>query len=136
MSLVCVSLLQEKLYKVLKQNELIKNMNVAIYFAMQQDAKYPFIMINMIKSSNLSKLSIKRYEIDFEICIFVRDKSGESLLKIASEVMKVVRVLALDSKDYNLIAINNVDSTWVRGQDLLTTKLIINYKTLLQEISK
>ncbi len=134
MSLVFISLLQEKLYKVLKQNELIKHMNIAVYFALQQDAKYPFIMINMLKSSNLSKPLIERYEVDFEICIFVRDKAQESLLKIASEVMQVVKVEALSFERYKLIGINYNTSEWVRGQDLLTTKLVINYKALIQAV--
>lgn len=134
MSLVFISLFQEKLYKVLKQSELIKAMNVAVYFALQHDAKYPFIMINMLKSSNLSKLSIERYEVDFEICIFVRDKSQEFLLKIASAVMKVLRTEALELEEYNLISVNYNTSEWVKGQDLLTTKLVINYKALLQVV--
>lgn len=136
MSLVFISQFQEKLYKILKQNELIKNMNVAVYFALQQDAKYPFIMINMLQSLNLSKLAIERYELDFEICIFVRDKAQDLLLKIASEVMKIITIEALASEQYNLVAINYNTSEWVRGQDLLTTKLVINYKALLQMVRR
>lgn len=132
MSLSFISVLQEKLYEVLKRHELFRLMNIGVYFAVQQDAKYPFILINILKSSNLSNASVERYEVDFELCIFVRGKGQDTLLKIGNAITNLLKVENLSSEHYHLIGINNKFSEWVRGQDLMTMKLVINYKALLR----
>ncbi len=132
MSLSFISVLQEKLYEVLKQHELFRLMNIGVYFSVQQDAKYPFILINILKSSNISNASVERYEVDFELCIFVRGKGQDTLLKIGSAITNLLKVENLYSEHYHLIGINNKFSEWVRGQDLMTMKLVINYKALLR----
>lgn len=132
MSLSFVSAFQDKLYEILKRDQLFAGFNIGVYFSVQQDAKYPFILINILKSTNLSNPAVERYQLDFEVCIFVRAKGGDMLLKIANVVNKLLKIDYLCSDQYDLIAINSNVAEWVRGQDLLTTKLVINYKALLR----
>jgi len=48
-----------------------------------------------------SKYDIARYEIDFEICIFARDKAQENLLKIASIIEDLIKPEILSNKEYS-----------------------------------
>ncbi len=103
-----------------------------VYLSVQQDAKYPFILITMNKATNLSKHDFATYEIDFEICIFTREKAQETLLKLAANISNLMRSETLSTEQFQVISVKDQNLDFVRGHDLLTTKLIISYKGLIQ----
>ena len=124
MSLKSIYLFQSKLYERLVGIASLPK----TYLSVQQDAKYPFILINLFKVYNLSEYTLSKYAIDFEICVFGRDKSQENILSIATKIEDAINPTVFN--EVLSIKVQNVE--WVRAHDLLTTKLVINYKGLLE----
>ncbi|MES2215545.1 MAG: hypothetical protein V4485_06030 [Pseudomonadota bacterium] len=130
MSLQFIYYFQSTLYSLLTSNNNLPK----IYLSVQQDAKYPFILINLQKAVNLSKPHLPTYEIDFEICIFARDKAQETILKTMSVIGDMIRQENLSNNQYKVLSVKDQNLEWVRGHDLLTTKLVVSYKSLIQSI--
>lgn len=127
MSLKCIYLFQSRLYELLSSHALPK-----VYLSMQKDEKYPFILVNLQKVLDISEHYLITYDVDFEICVFARDKAQEALLTIAHKVLDIISPQALSNKSYDVLGVKNKSIEWVRGHDLLTTKLILEYKLLIQ----
>ena len=124
---------QLKLYNVLNNEQGIKQIVDKIYLSVVQDAKYPFLLINIIHANNLSKFDHEIYEIGFEICVFVRDKNQENLTILANLINKKLNSINLDAVGYIIAGIRSGIINFERSQDLLTTKLIMNYQALIKQ---
>ncbi len=123
--------LQSSLYKLLftKLNNQIKE----IYFVIHNDVKCPFILINMLNITNSILHNIHFYHIEFEICIFDRSQTQDTLIKISNDILESITINNLKIENHFIISIKDQVATWVRGQDLLTTKLAIKYNLKLRE---
>lgn len=132
MSLQFIYQFQAKLYEILSHEQKIKGAVAGIYLSVQQDAKYPFILVNILKVNDISKHGVDIYEVDFEICIFAREKAQEFLLKMASSIVANLKPELLSSGEYSVLSMKEVGIEFVRGHDLLTNKALIEYKALLQ----
>jgi len=120
---------QNNLYGILTAHTSLPK----VYLSVQQDAKYPFILINLQKVINLSKYDLVTYEIDFEICIFARTKTQETLLNTMTIISELIKPKPLSNKCYKVLSIKDQNMNWIRGHDLLTTKLVVEYKGLIQQ---
>ena len=134
MSLSLIHSFEYTLYETLKNKEIVSSLTSSIYLSIQQNAKQPFILVNIEKITNVMNICSKYYEIDFQICIFDNQKTKSSLLKIAGAVSEVVIPYNLQSNIFFVISTNFITSEFIKGQDLLTTKLVLNYKALLMPI--
>lgn len=132
MSLSFIHSFQDILYKHLTTNEIIKSLTSAVYLSIKQDAKQPFILINIARIINISNLTAKYYEMDFQISIFDHQKNQTSLTRIADEISNVLTSANLNNNSYSVISSNLAMSEIVKGQDLITTKLIMHYKALIK----
>jgi hypothetical protein len=135
MSLQFIYHFQAKLYELLSQNHEIRDSVSGIYLSIKQDAKYPFILINILKSNDISKHGVAIYEVDFEICIFAREKAQEFLLKTANTITASLKPERFAPIDYRVLSMKNTGLEFSRGHDLLTNKAVISYKALLQQRS-
>jgi hypothetical protein len=131
MPLKSVGSFQRKIYEVLIENEILKRQAVGVYLSVQQDAKHPFILVNLLKLDNLSKYNKFSYEIEFEICLFGQDKNQEKLLYIIDHIANLMKPNMVGIADYHIVAIKFSKAEWVRGQDNLTIKIITKYKALI-----
>ncbi len=131
MALRAVALFQRRIYEILRTDSYLKQNTVGVFFSIQQDGKYPFIWVNFLKLEDLSKYEVFNCELEFEICLFGRDKAQEQLLILADHVRALLAISEVRGADFNLIALKAFRLEWVRGQDLITTKLIMRYKVLL-----
>ncbi len=120
-----------KIYEALIEDAVLKHEMVGIYLSVQQDAKQPFILLNLIKLDDLSKYNKFSYEVEFEICLFGKDKSQEKLLYIADHVVNLMKPSIIEMANYHIVALKFFRAEWVRGQDIATTKIITRYKTLI-----
>lgn len=132
-SLEFVYQFQARIYELLTNNQTIRRNVTGVYLSIQQNARYPFILISLIKIDDLSKYGIHTYQIEFEICIFARDKTQEFLLKLASNIISALRPESLNGHDYKVLGIKDNELKFARGQDLLTNKAMIKYEALLQD---
>jgi len=123
---------QARIYEIFSRSEQIRALVTGIYLLVQHDAKHPFILISLLKVNDISKYEMAIYEIDFEISIFARDKSLESLLKIVGNIARLLKPEAFDGQGYKALSLKHLGLEFVRGHDLLTTKIVMNYKTLIQ----
>lgn len=124
---------QTHLYRTLCEDEQIRLSVDNIYLSVTQDAKYPFLLINIIKIKDLSQFTSKIYEVEFEICAFARDKSQKILAPLADKI--VTKLTAENCKiiGYAVAGIKTGAINFQRGHDLLTTKLSINYVALIKK---
>ncbi len=132
MSLQFIYQFQARVYELFCASRDIRSLVTGIYLLVQHDAKHPFILISILKVNDISKYEMAIYEIDFEISIFARDKSLESLLKIVSNIASVLKPGVFDGQGYKVASIKHLGLEFVRGHDLLTTKIVMNYKALIQ----
>lgn len=131
MSLQSIGHFQKYIYEILKNNaQLCQNVQ-GIYLSVQQDAKYPFILINLLELKDVSKYSKKIYEIDYEIAIFSRERSQEPILKIADHVTDLMGLQSAGIAPANLISMKKNSMEWIRGSDGTSNKLVMKYKAML-----
>jgi len=131
MSLQSIGHFQKAIYETLKTDERLAQMVMGIYLSVQHDAKYPFILVNLISLQDLSKYTKKIYEIDFEIALFTRDRVQEPILKIADHISHLVESQAIGVADASLISMRKNSIEWVRGQDGMSSKLVMKYKGMV-----
>lgn len=134
MSLSFIYAFQSKLYEVIKNNEIINSVINGVFISTQRDEKYPFILINILKITNLMNFAVENYEVDFQICIFSKEKTQDLLFKIISEISEILVEENLSLENYKVIAINHNITELIRGQEFSATKTIINYKALIQGV--
>jgi predicted house-cleaning noncanonical NTP pyrophosphatase (MazG superfamily) len=102
------------------------------YLGAQKDSNYPFILLNILKAENFSRNYLNKFQVSFEVCIFARDKAQENLLEMASKVDDVLSNTNFKNDQCRILSIRSRNFEWVKGHDLLTTKLTINYQSLIE----
>lgn len=132
MSLKFISHFQRHLYAELKNAPLVANRLLAIYLAIQQDAKYPFALLSLNHVTNESKFNAKLYQIEFDISLYSRDKSQEQLLYLADEITLILAHNIKPLADYEITSLRHISASWERGHDLITNKLTLAYQAFLQ----
>lgn len=128
-----ISDFQLSLYKLLANNNEIRQSVDQIYLSVKQDAKYPFLLINMLNVDNMANLQQNISRIEFEICIFASDKSHNILLELADKIINKIAVYSFELQNYILAGIKAGNMKFQNGKDLISTKLTINYQALLKQ---
>ena len=122
-----------KLHNLLSTEVKISKMVDKIYISVVQDAKYPFLLINMLSANNISKFTDEIYEVEFEICIFSRDKNQGNLTLLADLIKAKLNLTNSHFIKYIIAGIRLGSVSFERSSDLITTKLIMNYKALIKQ---
>jgi len=131
MSLQSIGHFQKAIYEILKTDEKLNKMVSGIYLSVQQDAKYPFILVSLVSLQDVSKYSKKIYDIDFEIALFTRDRVQEPILKIADHISHLIESNSVGIAEANIISMRKNSIDWVRGQDGMSNKLVMKYKGII-----
>ncbi|WP_417904753.1 Rpn family recombination-promoting nuclease/putative transposase [Candidatus Tisiphia endosymbiont of Micropterix aruncella] len=121
------------IYKLLSSDQDIRLSVDRIYISVVQDAKYPFLLINILKVENISRLDQNIYEVEFEISAFARDKNQGLLTLVAEKITNKLTANACILQDYIVASMKACNINFQRSSDLITTKLTIDYKALLKE---
>ncbi len=116
---------------MLKTDVRLNQMIMGVYLSVQQDAKYPFILVSLVSLRDLSKYTKKIYEIDFEIALFARDRVQEPILKIADHISYLMESHSIGVADAKIISIRKNSIEWARGQDSISMKLVMKYKGII-----
>jgi hypothetical protein len=124
--------LQVKLHQLLSSDEEISREVDRIYLSIVQDAKYPFLLINILKAEDTSKSIYPIYDVEFEICAFARDKNQGVLISLADKITNKLNLSTSQLKDYIIAGMRIVGITFNSSQDLVTSKLTMNYKALIK----
>jgi len=131
MSLQSIGHFQNAIYEMLKTDEKLTKMVVGIYLSVQHDAKYPFILLSLVLLQDVSKYSKKIYDVDFEVSLFTRDRVQEPILKIADHISHLIESKPIRIADANVISMRKNSIEWVRGQDGMSSKLVMKYKGMI-----
>ena len=131
MSLQSIGHFQKAIYETLKTDQRLMQMVAGVYLSVQQDAKYPFVLVSLISLQDMSKYSKKIYEIDFEIALFTRDRIQEPILKVAEHISNLMESQSVGIADANLVSMRKNTIEWVRGQDGMSSKLVMKYKGMV-----
>lgn len=135
MSLNFIQDFQLLVYRLLSDDSDIRLSVDKIYLSVVQDAKYPFLLLNIVQIENISQFMQDIYAIDFEICGFARDKNRVLLTNLADKITNKLRVgpyIASPTRDYSVASMKACNISFTGSLDLITTKLTINYKALLK----
>ncbi|WP_253308566.1 MULTISPECIES: hypothetical protein [unclassified Rickettsia] len=124
---------QLSLYKLLANEDEIRQSIDQIYLSIMQDAKYPFLLINMLNVDNMANLKQNISRIEFEICIFANDKNRNISLELADKIINKIAVYSFELQNYILAGIKAGNMKFKDSNDLISTKLIINYQALLKQ---
>ncbi|MGI4752999.1 MAG: hypothetical protein ACRYE8_04680 [Janthinobacterium lividum] len=119
---------QLSLYKLLINDNDIKTKVNRIYFSIVQDAKYPFLLINILNVNDISTRVQNIMQLEFEICIFTNDKNRNMGLKLASEIEDKIKYHSFE----NVAGIKANKIEFQASKDLVSNKLVMNYQTLLK----
>lgn len=125
---------QIAIYKLLSDDRDIRLSVDKIYLSVVHDAKYPFILINILQIKNLSKLFQNIYQLEFEISAFARDKNHGLFNILAERISNILTNNACRLQNYVVAGIKLCNINFQRSNDLITNKLVINYQALLKEI--
>lgn len=131
MSFNFINNFQVQLHQLLAREEFINQTVNNIYLSVTQDAKYPFILINILKAEDVSRFHYNIYNIDFEICVFARDKNQKILTLLADKIINTIKIDLNSSIEYEILGIESAEIIFNKSQDLITTKLSIPYKATL-----
>ncbi len=138
MALNYINDFQTSLYRQLTEDEGISSMVDKIYLSIKQDAKYPFLLISILKAQDLSQTiastNYKMYQIEFEIAVFTRDKNQGILTNIADKINSNLTAKNARVADYIVAGIKTSDLAFSSANDLLTSKLALTYHALLKQI--
>jgi len=133
MSLNFIHDFQIMIYKLLNEEEDIMLNVDRIYLSIVQDAKYPFLLINILKVINISEVRQRIYEIEFEICAFARDKK-HIILTLLADIISSKLVPNSCKLPGNIVAgLKICNLEFHKSSDLVTSKLTINFKSLIKE---
>jgi len=125
---------QMNIYRLLADDVEIKQKIDKIYLSAVQDAKYPFLLINIVKVENKTLFSRGIYEVDFEISVFARDKSQLILIKLADLIIIRLDIKFFITENYIIAGLKAAQIDFQKSQDLVTTKLLIPYKALIKDV--
>ena len=133
MSINFIQDFQMTIFKLLSCDSDIRLSVDKIYLSVVQDAKYPFLLINIVKAENISRVTQSIYQLDFEIVAFARDKNQGLLAKLAAKITNKLTEKSCVLPNYIVAGIKACSMNFQRSNDLITTKLTINCKALLKE---
>lgn len=131
MSLKSIGHFQRSIYEMLKADEDLKTMVSGIYLTVQQDAKYPFILVSLLELKDVSKYTKTIYEIEFAIALFTRDKVQEPILKIADHISGIMDLNPIGLANANVISMRKYSVEWIRGHDMTSGKVLLKYKGII-----
>ncbi|WP_341764539.1 hypothetical protein [Candidatus Tisiphia endosymbiont of Beris chalybata] len=132
MSLNFIQDFQQATYRLLSGEPNIRLQVDRIYLSVVQDAKYPFILINILKAENISTIKQDIYEIDFTICGFARDKKQVILTALADQITNKLTTSSYPTQTYIVASLKACNISFGHSHDLITAKMTINYKALLK----
>lgn len=124
---------QMTIYRLLSGDSDIRLSVDRIYLAVVQDAKYPFLLINILRADNISRVAQYIYQVDFEIVVFAREKNQGLLTSLADKITNKLTEKSCVLHNYIVAGIKACSMNFQRSNDLITTKLTINCKALIKQ---
>jgi hypothetical protein len=131
MSLDFIHIFQLKILHTLET--LIREHVNQVYISVIEDGNYPFISINLVKLENYSKALQFIYLLEFEICIFSKDKNKKSLINISKLVEQLLLPDNLKIPSYIVAGIKLNQLVFSEARDLVHNKLTMLYKTMIKK---
>jgi len=120
--------------KILNNLETLVREHVnQVYISVIEDGNYPFISINLVKLENYSKALQFIYLLEFEICIFSKDKNKKSLINISKLVEQLLLPDKLKIPSYIVAGIKLNQLVFSEARDLVHNKLTMFYKTMIKK---
>jgi hypothetical protein len=133
MSLNFIHNFQRRVHYVLSTNDKVRSRVKNIYLSAVQDGQYPFLVLNIQKATDISRFAEFIYEIDFEISAFARGNHNQGfLLSLSNEISRCLTPKECGFDQYLVAGLSLADITFEKAGDLLSTKLTMNYKSLIK----
>ena len=131
MSLDFINTFQLKILHTLET--LVREHVNQVYISVVEDGNYPFISINLVKLENYSRALQFIYLLEFEICIFSKDKNKKSLINISKLVEQLLLPDNLKIPSYIVAGIKLNQLVFSEARDLVHNKLTMLYKTMIKK---
>lgn len=124
---------QMHIFMTLSNNQELMTSIDKIYLSTPHDAKYPFLVINIASSVNLSQKDIPIYEINFEFAIFTRDKTQNTALHIADKISNALAFANANFNNYRIAGMRLSDIKFDKARDLISNKALMSYKVIIKQ---
>lgn len=125
------------IYKRLQVMPLIQSGQLKrIYLNIDQDGEFPCIYISAEKVKDISRNDSQMFEFEFDVNIYVKERSKLLLTQIAADVKLT---LAKDNEyfdHYEIIGMANSDVSFASAKDLLSNAVCLKYKALIASRSE
>lgn len=124
---------QAKIYNMLCNSKEIKSLTSKIYLGLAKEAKYPFVSFQFLEIENNSKNDFPIYKIDFEINVFARDNNQLILAQITEKILNLITIKNFALDLYLLAGLKMQKIKFNYSQDMISTKLSINYNATIKK---
>lgn len=132
MSINVLQAFQTSIYQLLSTDTDIRSIIDRIYTSVVQDARYPFLLINIPKVENYSRASQCIYSVELETSVFIKDTSRNILINLADKIISILQVHCFLLEGNIVAGLKHKEIIIQHSQDLVTTKLSISYNVLLK----
>lgn len=120
------------IYELLLKDPVIKNYSKGVYFNMQHQPQYPYLLIKQFKASNLKKHEIAQDVVEFDVCIFARENKYPELLKLGDQVIEILKPNKINNINFQVLSLRHQELVIEQSKDLVTNKLEFNFKAHIQ----
>lgn len=131
MSLQSVGKFQRRIYESLASDANLLGKISGIYLSAPRDAKYPFLLINLLKMNDLSKYVRYNYELEFEIVLICKDHNQERILSIADYVIDLINPNIQGLSEYQILSLKFLNANWEKSSSTGSSKISLNFRALI-----
>jgi hypothetical protein len=122
-----------QVYKIIDNDQVIKQSTKGVYLSINQNPEYPFVYVKI--NQIISQLHHIKYgyNIDFDISIFYRDKNICEPLKLGNLIDSLLQIKNFHIAEYKIIGLQKQSFLIDKSQDTVTNKLNINYLSFIRQ---
>ncbi|MDG1436316.1 MAG: hypothetical protein P8P83_00785 [Rickettsiaceae bacterium] len=133
MSLTFIHEFQNRLYRLLSDDQEISSSVKKIYFGAVQDGISPCLLITVIQADDHSRHMESIYSVEFQISAYAKDHHYQLLTKLADRIITLFDKPQKTFSDYMIAGIKANNLQFEKAKDLVLNKLIINCRALIKK---
>lgn len=107
----------------------VLNQVKSIYVQTAANSNFPYIYVGDFHSKNISTKNTEAAEIYFKVTIYSRDKNIKSMLKLTSEIRKLLHI----DGENKIVLIRYLSEVVHLQNDGITQQIIMNFRAIISE---
>ncbi len=133
MSLTFIHNFQNRIYNTLLASDVLKVAIDKIYIGPVQDAKTPFLVINITHAEDNSLHKEALYSVDFQISAYAKDRNFQLLTSVSDACVSSLENINKAFSGYIISGLRANKIDFCKAKDMVRNQLIINYKAFIRK---